>query len=141
MNFWLMKAKFVVDTNVLISAALSNGVPFQVIEYLSKKNALVFSKETINELASRIMKPKFDKYVSIECRESYVNNLILSSEVVIIDNLNQGCRDKDDDKFLETALKSESQAIISGDKDLLVMHPFQGVEIITPQEFSIKYLQ
>ena len=115
-----MKAKYVVDTNVLISAALTKGASFRVVEYLVKNNALVFSRETIGELASRIMRSKFDKYVSTQDRESYIANLVLSSDMVIIDNLSQGCRDADDDKFLETALESKVQAIITGDQDLLI---------------------
>jgi len=136
-----MKAKFVVDTNVLISAALTKGASFQVVEFLVKKNALVFSKETISELTSRIMRPKFDKYVSVEGRETYINNLALSSDMIIIDNLSQGCRDVDDDKFLETAIVSEAKSIITGDQDLLIMHPFKGIDIITVQNFLKKVKQ
>lgn len=131
-----MRARCVVDTNILISASLTQGAPFRVVEQLVKKNALVFSKETINELASRIMRPKFDRYISGENREVYLNNLILSADLVIIESRIQGCRDKDDDKFLETAVKGNAQFIISGDQDLLIMHPFQGVEIVTAQDFE-----
>ena len=132
-----MRVKCVVDTNVLISAALSKGAPFRIVEYLIKNNALIFSKETISELSSRITQPKFDKYVSAEDREAYVNNLILSTDLVIIDNLVQGCRDRDDDKFLETAVKGDAQFIISEDQDLLTMHPFEGIDIVTVQDFAV----
>ena len=132
-----MRVKCVVDTNVLISAALTKGTPFLILEHLIKNNALIFSKETISELSSRITQPKFDKYVSAEDHEAYVNNLILSADLVIIDNLIQGCRDRDDDKFLETAVKGDAQFIISGDQDLLTMHRFEGIDIVTVQEFAV----
>ena len=132
-----MRVKCVVDTNVLISAALTKGVPFRIVEHLIKNNALIFSKETISELSSRIIQPKFDKYVSAEDREAYVNNLILSADLVIIDNLIQGCRDRDDDKFLETAVKGDARFIISGDQELLTMHRFEGINIVTVQEFAV----
>ena len=132
-----MRVKCVVDTNVLISAALTKGVPFRIVERLIKNNALIFSKETISELSSRITQPKFDKYVSADDREAYVNNLILSADLVIIDNLIQGCRDRDDDKFLETAVKGDAQFIISSDQDLLTMHRFEGIDIVTVQEFAV----
>ncbi len=132
-----MRVKCVVDTNVLISAALTKGVPFRIVEHLIKNNALIFSKETIGELSSRIIQPKFDKYVSAEDREAYVNNLILSADLVIIDNLIQGCRDRDDDKFLETAVKGDARFIISGDQDLLAMHRFEGIDIVTVQELAV----
>jgi len=132
-----MRVKCVVDTNVLISAALTKGAPFRVVERLIKNNALIFSKETISELSSRITQSKFDKYVSAEDREAYVNNLILSADLVIIDNLIQGCRDRDDEKFLETAVKGDARFIISGDQDLLTMHRFEGIDIVTVQEFAV----
>ena len=132
-----MRVKCVVDTNVLISAAPTKGAPFRIVEHLIKNNALIFSKETISELSSRIIQPKFDKYVSAEDREAYVNNLILSADLVIIDNLIQGCRDRDDDKFLETAVKGDARFIISGDQDLLAMHRFEGIDIVTVQEFAV----
>ena len=122
---------------VLISAALSKGAPFRILEHLIKNNALIFSKETISELSSRITQSKFDKYVSAEDREAYVNNLILSADLVIIDNLIQGCRDRDDDKFLETAVKGDARFIISGDQVLLTMHRFEGIDIVTVQEFAV----
>ncbi|SVC71866.1 uncharacterized protein METZ01_LOCUS324720 [marine metagenome] len=121
----------------MISAALTKGAPFRIVEHLIKNNALIFSKETISELSSRIIQPKFDKYVSAEDREAYVNNLILSADLVIIDNLIQGCRDRDDDKFLETAVKGDARFIISGDQDLLTMHRFEGIDIVTVQEFAV----
>ena len=132
-----MRVKCVVDTNVLISAALSKGAPFRILEHLIKNNALIFSKETINELSSRITQSKFDKYVSAEDREAYVNNLILSADLVIVDNLIQGCRDRNDDKFLETAVKGDAQFIITGDQDLLAMHRFEGIDIVTVQVFTV----
>ena len=132
-----MRVKCVVDTNVLISAALTKGAPFRILEHLIKNNALIFSKETISELSSRITQSKFDKYVSAEDREAYVNNLILSADLVIIDNLIQGCRDRDDDKFLETAVKGDARFIISGDQALLTMHRFEGIDIVTVQEFAV----
>ena len=132
-----MRVKCVVDTNVLISAALTKGVPFRIVEHLIKNNALIFSKETISELSSRITQPKFDKYVSADDREAYVNNLILSADLVIIDNLIQGCRDSDDDKFLETAVKGDAHFIISGDQDLITMGQFEGIDIVTVKDFAV----
>jgi uncharacterized protein len=45
------------------------------------------------------------------------------------------CRDSKDDKFLELAINGKAQYIVSGDGDLLVLHPFRTVNIITVEEF------
>ena len=65
-----MRLKCVVDTNVLMSATLSKGAPFRIVEHLIKNNVLIFTKETISELSSRITQPKFDKYVSTKNHET-----------------------------------------------------------------------
>ena len=45
------------------------------------------------------------------------------------------CRDPKDDKFLEVAVAGEADVIVSGDQDLLVLHPFGGIPIIPPVAF------
>lgn len=47
----------------------------------------------------------------------------------------QVCRDPKDDKFLDVALCGEAQAIVRGDKDLLVLHPYHGIAIWAPAVF------
>ena len=48
------------------------------------------------------------------------------------------CRDPKDDKLLELAVCGDADFLVTGDKDLLVLNPFRGVEIITPREFFDK---
>ena len=45
------------------------------------------------------------------------------------------CRDPDDNKFLELAVSSKASFIITGDQDLLSLHPFRRVAILTPEQF------
>jgi predicted nucleic acid-binding protein len=45
------------------------------------------------------------------------------------------CRDARDDKFLDVALNGEAHLILTGDQDLLELHPFHGIEILSPAEF------
>ena len=69
--------RVVLDTNVLISAALSpSGSPRAVVEATRAANGiLVFSQETFDELRTRILGPKFDGYISREGRALYVAQL------------------------------------------------------------------
>jgi predicted nucleic acid-binding protein len=46
-----------------------------------------------------------------------------------------GCRDASDDKFLETALVGHADAVLSGDADLLEMHPFENVPVLAPADW------
>ena len=45
------------------------------------------------------------------------------------------CRDPKDDKFLHVALNGNAEAIVAGDRDLLVLDPFHGVRILSPTAF------
>lgn len=45
------------------------------------------------------------------------------------------CRDPKDDKFLKLAVNGNATLIVSGDKDLQVLHPFRNIPILSPREF------
>ena len=45
------------------------------------------------------------------------------------------CRDAKDDKYLELALASGAEVIVSGDADLLVLHPWRGVRVLRPADY------
>jgi predicted nucleic acid-binding protein len=44
-------------------------------------------------------------------------------------------RDPKDDKFLQVAVAGKADVIVSGDEDLLVLHPFSGIPILRPAAF------
>jgi putative PIN family toxin of toxin-antitoxin system len=76
-----MKAERVVlDTNVLISAALSPlGKPFACLSWVLDHAALLTSRELLEELETRLARPKFDKYIDDARRRAFVAELSLSS--------------------------------------------------------------
>ncbi|NET73225.1 MAG: putative toxin-antitoxin system toxin component, PIN family [Sphaerospermopsis sp. SIO1G2] len=45
------------------------------------------------------------------------------------------CRDPKDDKFLSLAVNGDADYIITGDQDLLVLHPFRHIPIMAPAQF------
>ncbi len=129
--------RLVLDTNVLISAMLqSKGPPRAVLERVrGAGGVLLFCDETFEEIRTRIMRPKFERYVRAELREAFVAGLLPVSDWVPITGMPMGCRDPDDDKFLELALAGEGDAIVTGDGDLLALHPFRDVPILRPTDF------
>lgn len=96
---------------------------------------LLFSDETFDELRTRIWRPKFDSYVSRESRAIYLAQLKTVSSWVHIAGAKMGCRDPNDDMFLETALIGDADCLVTGDGDLLEMTPHQGIPILTPATF------
>ncbi len=129
------EVRYVFDTNVIISALLfENSKPAQALRYALANGEVLLSLELIEELNEVLGRERFNRYVTSEAREEFLEALVERSVLVeIIENV-QECRDPKDDKVLELALNGEAQYIISGDKDLLVLHPFRSVVVIAPDE-------
>ncbi|MEZ2321855.1 MAG: putative toxin-antitoxin system toxin component, PIN family [Microcoleus sp.] len=135
-----MTNRFVVDTNVLISALLfNNSVPFRAIELAEKQGIILYSEATLNELEQVLNRKKFNKYLSLEDRQVFLLKFISASELVSITEKIAVCRDEKDHKFLELAVSGNANVIVTGDLDLLVLNPFQAVEIVTPDIFIDRF--
>ncbi len=60
---------------------------------------------------------------------------LFESVIVDVTEAVSDSQDAKDNKFLELAVSGNATAIISGDPDLLVLHPFRGIPIIAPHVF------
>lgn len=72
----------------------------------------------------------FDCYLSRDSRREFVSLLsqranVLSGWVAHPSDLKPRCRDPQDNKFMALALAVQTDVIVSSDKDLLVLHPWQ----------------
>ena len=67
--------------------------------------------------------------------QTVVDLIVLRGEAVNPRRQWTVCRDPKDDKFLDVAVAGHADALVSGDEDLLVLHPFQGIPIVQPAEF------
>lgn len=130
--------RVVLDSNVLISAALSPmGKPFACLDWVLDNATLIASSELIDEVATRLARPKFKKYVDEQRRRSFVADLTSSAVLVNLTGALKACRDPDDDKVLETAIIGNADCLVSGDQDLLVLNPFHGLSILAPARFLL----
>ncbi|MGB4115732.1 MAG: putative toxin-antitoxin system toxin component, PIN family [Polaromonas sp.] len=117
--------QIVIDTNVLISAALSpDGVPAKLLAKALTDHHLVFTSATFAELESRLWKPKFDRYINLEERKAVLHDISAAAVWVEVPQNIAGAtysRDADDDMFIHAALAAEAALLITGDQDLLVL--------------------
>jgi uncharacterized protein len=126
----------VVDTNVLVSAIVFPlSVPRQAVDKALSNDILLLSEFTMDELKEVLFRPKFDRYVSREERALFFAQLESVAEVVPIIQLVRECRDPRDDKFLEVALNGRADVIITGDVDLLRMHPWREIAIVSSSDY------
>ena len=128
--------RVVLDTNVAVSAALlPRSTPRRAFDLVLEYSTFLMSVATLAELNEVLRRPRFDRYLSEEERLAFLAAVVRESELVEVTAVVSVCRDPKDDKFLELAVSGAATHIISGDDDLLALHPFRGVAIISPQDF------
>lgn len=139
------RARWVIDTNVLVSAFLWQGTPGRVLELAGEQEVQLFtSRPLLDELAATLAKKKLARYVAAtgltpdQMLASYrrLTTLVYARQLDV-----QVSRDADDDAVLACALAARADLIVSGDDDLLSLKRFEGVTIATAaqavKEFSL----
>ena len=128
--------RYVFDTNALVSAVLfEGGKPSQALRLALQKGTVLLSQPTFEEVDEVLAREQFGRYLPLEDRAAFVEALVERSRFAEPSERIQACRDPDDDKFLELAVSETADCIVSGDKDLLALHPFRGIPILRPAEF------
>jgi putative PIN family toxin of toxin-antitoxin system len=131
--------RVVVDTNILVRAVIRpQGTVGPVLLRLRQGDyTLLYARSLLEELLDVLNRPRIrEKYGLTSQDIQTVLGLILlrGEEVTPLERIT-ACRDPKDDKFLEVAVTGEAGVIVSGDQDLLVLHPFGGIPIVTPRAF------
>ena len=126
----------VFDTNALLSALLFNrSVPRQALLWALQHGVILMSITLSEELGDVLSRPRFDRYISRQERDEFLQALLDESEVVEIVERIRICRDPKDYKILELAVSGNAEYIVTGDADLLTLNPFRGIAIVAPAEF------
>ena len=89
-------------------------------------------------MAEVIMREKLNRYLTQEARHLFLAKL--ASMLDVVDALELGsvvndCRDPKDNKFLSLAIDAKAVCIVTGDNDLLALHPYRGITVCTPADF------
>ena len=130
------KANYVFDTNIIVSALLfEDSKPALALQEALDQGNLLLSMEVAEEIAEMLRRSKFDRYVKRKTREEFLRAFILEAVFVEIIKTIKVCRDPKDNKFLELAVNGNASHLITGDEDLLTLNPFQGISILTPNQF------
>jgi putative PIN family toxin of toxin-antitoxin system len=124
-----------------VSAALRIGsVPHQALLKALGSCDLCASPETLAELEKVLARDKFDRYLDRESRLSFVALIRRHVHLFAVQNSHieavlPPCRDPNDTQFLALVLAADADVLVSSDEDLLVLHPWHGIPIVTPAQF------
>jgi putative PIN family toxin of toxin-antitoxin system len=121
------------DTNVLIAAFVARGFCNELLEHCARQHSLVTSDFIISEFQDKLSN-KF-KYNAEEINQA-AEILLSRMKVVAHAGLEQSvCRDPEDDNVLAAAIEGKCDCIITGDKDLLILKQYEGIDIMSPSDF------
>jgi uncharacterized protein len=131
--------RVVIDTNVLISAALiAQSAPAQVVQLALQRGRVVFSEATFAELESRLWRAKFDRYLTLEARKSLLHDWRAVADWVKPTGSTRYSRDTSDDLFIHAAQAGGALLLISGDRDLLDLGVVDHIAILAPAQALIQ---
>jgi putative PIN family toxin of toxin-antitoxin system len=130
--------RVVLDTNVVASALLWGGKPLQLLQAgRQRRIQLHTSTSLLTELTNILARPKFAPKIAAarmsldELTDQYAK---LTTRVRPEPIARVVERDPDDDHVIACAIAARADAIVSGDKDLLVLGRYAGIPILTVRE-------
>ena len=127
--------KVVLDTNLRVSGIFYSGAPSTIVSaWIDDQFDLVVSTEIVEEYRSVAERIAL-KVPGIEL-DRVLDRIALHALLVLPTKLpGDACTDRDDIKFLECAVASRADCIISGDRALLRASGYEGILVVTPRRF------
>ena len=134
--------KIVLDTNILISAIISYGYPYRILHNLvaTERVKLCLSEPVLNEYSEVTIRTKFAQYKDFKQNALFIITNIKRVGKLYKPNIQIDLIiDKDDNKFLELAVFSKANFLITGNINHFTFSEYKGVKIISPKDYIEKF--
>jgi putative PIN family toxin of toxin-antitoxin system len=128
--------KVVLDTNILVSAFIKyGGNESKILEKaITKEITLLTSEDILDEFLKVIRRPKFG-YTSKQTTAMMILLLKIAKLTTPTQKITEIKEDPTDNKILECATAAKADYIITGDKHLLNLKKYDGIQILTSTEY------
>ncbi len=128
--------KIIFDVNIWVSAFISPNMEKRVQAIILQDEVeIIICSELLEELKQTLQRYKFKKYLSSERILLAIELVEQSSTVINLKSVVELCRDHKDDYLLALAKDAQADFLLTGDKDLLVLNPFEKTQIIKLSEY------
>jgi len=125
--------KLVLDTSVLVSALLTKGTPPDQLyrAWKARRFALAISTWQINELRRVLGYEKLRPYLNGFEASILLENIDATAQIVEVAAPRTESPDPDDNWILASAVLSQADLLVTGDKnDLLQLKQVEGIKIV-----------
>jgi hypothetical protein len=135
------KLRVVFDTNVLIAFLIGKRLGALKTHLANGLVVIVVSDRLLEELLLVTTRPKLRKYFPNEAVAELITLLDVTAEKVNAPAKHALCRDAKDNFLLDLIEHAKVDYLVTGDQDLLMLHPFGSTQIVTPTFFSSMLLE
>lgn len=134
--------KVVLDTNVLVSGLLFGGVPGRILTAWSAGAlTLVISPAILDEYRRVGVELAKARPAVLEALDALLAVVTVHAMVVNPSPLEAPVsEDPDDDMFFATAMAAGARLIVSGDKHLLRVSGWNGIEVLKARQFVDRHI-
>ena len=130
--------KLVFDTNVVVAGIVAEGLCREILEIHVPEHDVILSQVLWDELVATLRR-KFDLAPEdLPILALYRQHSTWCEPAALAEAV---CRDPDDDWVLATAVAGGTEAIVSGDADLLTLSSSLGIEILSPRQFVSRQMR
>jgi uncharacterized protein len=136
-----MIRRVVLDTSTLVSAVIRTGSkPHRAMLHAFATCEVCASAETLAELERVLERPTWDAYADRDSLREFAALYRRNVRLFLVEKADRlavdpPCRDPRDNEFLALAVAAEADVLISSNQDLLAMHPWHGIPIMSPADF------
>jgi putative PIN family toxin of toxin-antitoxin system len=133
--------KIALDTNVLMSGIFFSGPPHQILKAWQEGKIKITASEEILSEYQRVAEELSRQFPSIDI-DRILELITVHTEIVDASDFQVTiCEDPDDNKFIACALASKSKIVVSGDKHLINVSGYEGIQVVKPREFTENFLK
>ncbi len=126
----------VFDVSTLVGAAIRrDSVPELALQHALSHDQVAVSEAMLAELIDVLARPRLTRFLDPDLRDDVLSRVHAFGILFVPTEAVTDCRDAKDNKYLDLALASAADGIVSSDGDLLVLHPWRGVRILRPAEY------
>ena len=122
------------DSNIWVSGLNWRGKPHELLNLARRGQIELAVSDKIVDEVSRILRDKLE-WSAERVNQARTEIATFTKRVFPTETLDAVKADPTDNRILECAVAAGSEAVVTGDKHLLAVGSFRGIEVMTVSEF------